>query len=148
MRSSCIRSNQYRFRKQKSACTFIEMPTRAQLSSTRSGSSYSLMCINSLCSKYVFVAAIFCTVVLGTAHLATSYRRHTSQTPLHRLLKSTHRPDNSMDTLLQRPKIVLFGDSLTERSFDTGGWGAVVQSKYSRRVSTREPIVITTDFTT
>ncbi|MEW5320404.1 MAG: hypothetical protein WDW38_011479 [Sanguina aurantia] len=38
-----------------------------------------------------------------------------------------------MDTLLQRPKIVLFGDSLTERSFDTGGWGAVVQSKYTRR---------------
>ncbi|MEW5305717.1 MAG: hypothetical protein WDW36_008237 [Sanguina aurantia] len=32
-----------------------------------------------------------------------------------------------------RPKILLFGDSLTERSFDTGGWGAVVQSRYTRR---------------
>lgn len=125
------------------------MPTRAKRSSSQSGSSCSLMCINTLCSKYIFLAAIFCTLVLGTAHFATSYRRHTSQTPLHRLLKSssasTHRPDNSMDTLLQRPKIVLFGDSLTERSFDTGGWGAVVQSKYTRRVSTHANPITTLD---
>lgn len=57
--------------------------------------------------------------------------------PLHKLLTASstqQRPDDNMDSVLQRPKIVLFGDSLTERSFDTSGWGTVLQSNYSRRV--------------
>ncbi len=37
--------------------------------------------------------------------------------------------------VLHRPKIVIFGDSLTERSFDQGGWGAALQHNYSRKVS-------------
>lgn len=35
--------------------------------------------------------------------------------------------------LLQRPRFLLFGDSLTERSFDTGGWGAVLAHHYYRK---------------
>ncbi|XP_070547256.1 isoamyl acetate-hydrolyzing esterase 1 homolog [Ptychodera flava] len=31
------------------------------------------------------------------------------------------------------PKVVLFGDSLTERSFDDGQWGAILQNKLQRR---------------
>ncbi|GFP92360.1 GDSL esterase/lipase at5g62930 [Phtheirospermum japonicum] len=33
-----------------------------------------------------------------------------------------------------RPQIVLFGDSLTQRSFESGGWGASVADIYSRKV--------------
>ncbi|XAR50189.1 hypothetical protein NMG60_11004445 [Bertholletia excelsa] len=32
-----------------------------------------------------------------------------------------------------RPRIVLFGDSLTERSFGSGGWGAALADNYSRK---------------
>lgn len=34
-----------------------------------------------------------------------------------------------------RPQIVLFGDSITQRSFRSGGWGAAVADIYSRKVS-------------
>ncbi|KAL3642357.1 hypothetical protein CASFOL_013172 [Castilleja foliolosa] len=33
-----------------------------------------------------------------------------------------------------RPQIVLFGDSLTQRSFESGGWGASIADIYSRKV--------------
>lgn len=33
-----------------------------------------------------------------------------------------------------RPRFVLFGDSLTQRSFDEGGWGARLASSYQRKV--------------
>ena len=35
---------------------------------------------------------------------------------------------------MQRPGIVLFGDSLTQRSFGPGGWGAGVADAYCRKV--------------
>lgn len=34
-----------------------------------------------------------------------------------------------------RPRFVLFGDSLSQRSSETGGWGAALQDKYARKVS-------------
>jgi hypothetical protein len=37
--------------------------------------------------------------------------------------------------ILQRPRIVLFGDSLTERGFEAGGWAASLAHYYGRRVS-------------
>lgn len=94
-------------------------------------------CMNTVCYKYSFLLAVGFTAVLATTHIVTSYRKHTSLTPLHTLLKASKRatPEDSMDSILQRPKIVLFGDSLTERGFDTSGWGTIVQSNYSRRVS-------------
>lgn len=36
---------------------------------------------------------------------------------------------------MARPRFVLFGDSLTQRSFDEGGWGAKLASLYQRKVS-------------
>ncbi|KAL6524476.1 hypothetical protein OROHE_016147 [Orobanche hederae] len=33
-----------------------------------------------------------------------------------------------------RPQILLFGDSLTQKSFESGGWGAAVADIYSRKV--------------
>ena len=36
-----------------------------------------------------------------------------------------------------RPQFVLFGDSLTQRSFDEGGWGARLASEYQRKVRSR-----------
>ena len=33
-----------------------------------------------------------------------------------------------------RPRIVLFGDSITEQSFRSGGWGASLADTYSRKV--------------
>ncbi|RWW14735.1 hypothetical protein GW17_00021467 [Ensete ventricosum] len=35
-----------------------------------------------------------------------------------------------------RPKLVLFGDSITEESFGEGGWGAALAHHFSRKVST------------
>lgn len=35
-----------------------------------------------------------------------------------------------------RPQIVLFGDSITEQSFRSGGWGASLADNYSRKVPT------------
>lgn len=34
----------------------------------------------------------------------------------------------------QRPRIVLFGDSITQQSFSTGGWGARLADAYQRTV--------------
>ena len=36
--------------------------------------------------------------------------------------------------LLTRPRFVLYGDSLTQRSFEVGGWGAAIADKYVRKV--------------
>lgn len=33
-----------------------------------------------------------------------------------------------------RPKIILFGDSITEQSFGDGGWGASLANLFSRKV--------------
>ncbi|XP_073145342.1 GDSL esterase/lipase At5g62930 [Henckelia pumila] len=33
-----------------------------------------------------------------------------------------------------RPQVVLFGDSITQRSFESGGWGAALANIYSRKV--------------
>lgn len=33
-----------------------------------------------------------------------------------------------------RPQVVLFGDSIAEQSFRTGGWGASLADTYSRKV--------------
>jgi hypothetical protein len=33
-----------------------------------------------------------------------------------------------------RPQIVLFGDSITEQSFRSGGWGSSLANTYSRKV--------------
>ncbi|KAK9831113.1 hypothetical protein WJX74_003688 [Apatococcus lobatus] len=35
---------------------------------------------------------------------------------------------------MSRPEFVLFGDSLTQQSFESGGWGAALADAYSRRV--------------
>lgn len=55
--------------------------------------------------------------------------------------------DSSLPPLLQRPRILLFGDSLTERSFDPeGGWGASLAHRYARKVP-GEPCHVFTDST-
>jgi lysophospholipase L1-like esterase len=33
-----------------------------------------------------------------------------------------------------RPKVILFGDSLTERSFAQGGWGALLADYYKKKL--------------
>ncbi|KAG1681152.1 hypothetical protein FOA52_015595 [Chlamydomonas sp. UWO 241] len=38
-----------------------------------------------------------------------------------------------MSWTLVRPRILLFGDSLTEKSFDSGGWAARLSHSYARR---------------
>lgn len=40
----------------------------------------------------------------------------------------------SSQTHMLRPTFTLFGDSLTQRSFDEGGWGARLASEYQRKV--------------
>ncbi|KAK8569372.1 hypothetical protein V6N13_046431 [Hibiscus sabdariffa] len=45
-----------------------------------------------------------------------------------------------------RPSIVLFGDSITEESFASGGWGASLANTYSRKDSSSKPPVATTIF--
>ncbi|KAK8599656.1 hypothetical protein V6N13_077568 [Hibiscus sabdariffa] len=45
-----------------------------------------------------------------------------------------------------RPNIVLFGDSITEESFASGGWGASLANTYSRKDSSSKPPVATTIF--
>jgi hypothetical protein len=39
-----------------------------------------------------------------------------------------------MAKLLLRPQFVLFGDSITEQSFEHGGWGAALAALYARQV--------------
>ena len=34
-----------------------------------------------------------------------------------------------------RPEFLLFGDSLTQRSFEEGGWGASLTHHYARKVA-------------
>lgn len=43
-----------------------------------------------------------------------------------------------------RPRFVLFGDSLSQRSFEPGGWGAALQNRYARKVrlSARAPSIV------
>ena len=41
---------------------------------------------------------------------------------------------SSSNERMHRLKFVLFGDSLTQRSFDDGGWGARLTSAYQRKV--------------
>lgn len=36
--------------------------------------------------------------------------------------------------VLHRPKLILFGDSLTERAMSMGGWGASLAHTYMRKV--------------
>jgi hypothetical protein len=36
-----------------------------------------------------------------------------------------------------RPRLVLFGDSITEQSFEPGGWGAALADRFARQVRTR-----------
>jgi lysophospholipase L1-like esterase len=36
-----------------------------------------------------------------------------------------------------RPRLVLFGDSITEQSFESGGWGAALADRFARQVRTR-----------
>ena len=36
--------------------------------------------------------------------------------------------------VMTRPEFVLFGDSLTQRSFEEGGWGANLGNHYVRKV--------------
>lgn len=43
------------------------------------------------------------------------------------------RPYSAPGSML-RPRFVLFGDSLTQRSFDDGGWGSRLASAYQRKV--------------
>jgi hypothetical protein len=33
-----------------------------------------------------------------------------------------------------RPRLVLFGDSITEQSFASGGWGAALADRFARQV--------------
>lgn len=43
-------------------------------------------------------------------------------------------PPNANTTIRSRPNFLLFGDSLTERSFDpSGGWGAALAHMYTRK---------------
>lgn len=35
-----------------------------------------------------------------------------------------------------RPRLVLFGDSITEQSFESGGWGAALTDRFARQVRT------------
>jgi hypothetical protein len=35
---------------------------------------------------------------------------------------------------LLRPQFVLFGDSITQQSFEDGGWGAALAALYARQV--------------
>lgn len=39
-----------------------------------------------------------------------------------------------------RPSFVLFGDSLTQRSFGEGGWGARLADAYQRKVRQQNTI--------
>jgi hypothetical protein len=52
--------------------------------------------------------------------------------------RSTHDPSDStfvMTPVLTRPRLVLFGDSLTERSYNPdGGWAAALSDYYCRKV--------------
>ncbi|XP_071903769.1 GDSL esterase/lipase At5g62930 isoform X2 [Coffea arabica] len=45
-----------------------------------------------------------------------------------------------------RPQIVLFGDSITEQSFRSGGWGAALADTYSRKGSATPPVAATIFF--
>ena len=41
---------------------------------------------------------------------------------------------NDQPPLLRRPAVLLFGDSLTERCFEEGGWGAALAHHFARKV--------------
>ncbi|KAL5220359.1 hypothetical protein ABZP36_025072 [Zizania latifolia] len=38
-----------------------------------------------------------------------------------------------------RPRLVLFGDSITQQSFAAGGWGAALADHFARKVSVAVP---------
>jgi hypothetical protein len=40
----------------------------------------------------------------------------------------------TLENVMLRPTFTLFGDSLTQRSFDEGGWGGRVASEFQRKV--------------
>ena len=44
----------------------------------------------------------------------------------------SHEKNSAMASFLFRPEIVLLGDSITQFSFDAGGWGARLQNQYQR----------------
>jgi hypothetical protein len=41
-----------------------------------------------------------------------------------------------------RPRLVLFGDSITEQSFAPGGWGAALAAHFARQVRTSAPLPV------
>jgi hypothetical protein len=49
-------------------------------------------------------------------------------------------PDLGGARQMLRPSFVLFGDSLTQRSFGEGGWGARLADAYQRKVRQQNTI--------
>ena len=49
-------------------------------------------------------------------------------------LASCTQISNSWKQTKMRPQIVLFGDSITQQSFSSGGWGAALADTFSRKV--------------
>ncbi len=47
---------------------------------------------------------------------------------------------------LLRPQFVLFGDSITQQSFEDGGWGAALAALYARQVLFLSLLSISTHF--
>eukprot|EP00041_Stephanoeca_diplocostata_P023751 m.590040 g.590040 ORF g.590040 m.590040 type:complete len:293 (+) comp22374_c0_seq1:351-1229(+) len=77
-------------------------------------------------------------VIIGGAAIAAAYM-YFSHTITRRKSMEIHDSTNSdgTSTLDTLPKAVLFGDSLTERSFEPYGWGAGLQHRFARRLSVR-----------
>lgn len=82
--------------------------------------------------------AVFC----GGAALAAAYyflSTPTSDKIVHKHASnaSTSPKSSGISTLDTLPRVVLFGDSLTERSFEPQGWGAGLQNHFARQLSVR-----------
>ncbi|KAL5816260.1 hypothetical protein ACOSQ3_024638 [Xanthoceras sorbifolium] len=83
------------------------------------------------------------TVPISRAHkLVTKVTKASNTKPMMSLVRSiVHRsPLNAVRVhthvtvnAKMRPQIVLFGDSITEQSFRSGGWGAALADTYSRK---------------
>ncbi|BBH03812.1 SGNH hydrolase-type esterase superfamily protein [Prunus dulcis] len=80
--------------------------------------------------------SFWCKCILAWRQLHFTERRR----------RRRRRRRSEKEALFMRPEIVLFGDSITEQSFRSGGWGAALADTYSRKDSKKPPAAATIFF--
>ena len=83
--------------------------------------SWTFVAVGSLASLFALFAIILVRPI-----------RHPSR--LFKIERGTGIDSRNMSHIIERPKWILFGDSLTERSLGFGGWGSSMAHAYYRKI--------------